>query len=75
VNIFHLTPEERKELSIDSLPGSLMEAISEMEKDELVKSVLGDHIFTKYIEAKTKEWDRYRTAVTEWEISEYLAKF
>lgn len=75
VNIFHLTPDERKELSIDSLPGSLMEAIQEMEKDDLVKSVLGEHIFTKYIEAKTKEWDRYRTAVTEWEVSEYLAKF
>jgi len=75
VNIFAMTPNQRAELSIDSLPGSLMEAIEELEKDELIKSVLGNHVLSKYIEAKRKEWDSFRIAVTEWEVDEYLKKF
>lgn len=75
MNIFNLSAQERKELKIDSLPGSLYEAIIEMQNDELVKSVLGEHIVEKYIEAKIEEWDEYRTNVTEWEINKYLAKF
>jgi glutamine synthetase len=75
VNIFHLTPEKRKELEIDSLPGNLSDALDELEKDELVKDVLGKHVLEKYLEAKRKEWDSFRVAVTEWEVLEYLAKF
>lgn len=75
VNIFNLTPSERKELGIDSLPGNLHEAVEAMMNDEFVKTVLGDHVFEKYSEAKIQEWDEYRTTVTEWEIDKYLAKF
>ncbi|MHB1452892.1 MAG: type I glutamate--ammonia ligase [Saccharofermentanales bacterium] len=75
VNIFELTPSERKEMGVGSLPGSLIESIETMEKSEFVKSVLGDHVFEKYIEAKKEEWDSYRTTVTEWEINRYLAKY
>lgn len=75
VNIFHLTAQERVDLGIDSLPGSLLEAIGEMGKDELVKSTLGAHVYEKYTEAKIKEWDEFRTTVTEWEIDKYLLKY
>jgi glutamine synthetase len=37
-----------------------------------MKSVLGDHISKKYIEAKRVEWEEYRTQVTQWEIDQYL---
>lgn len=71
-NIFAMTLEQRNEHSIESLPGSLGEAIEELKKDELIMSVLGEHVSEKYIDAKMKEWDSYRTSVSEWEIDSYL---
>lgn len=74
-NIFEMNELERKEAGIDSLPGSLKDAIDELSKSELVKEVLGVHIFDKYIEAKKNEWDSYRTKVSQWEVDEYLNKY
>jgi glutamine synthetase len=74
-NIFTMTEEERNSLGIESLPGSLPEALEEMEKDPLMKEVLGDHIYHKYMTAKKEECHRYRSQVTEWEIQEYLNRF
>ncbi|MFV0466073.1 MAG: type I glutamate--ammonia ligase [Lachnospiraceae bacterium] len=59
---------------IAPMPGDLGEAIAAFEKDELIKSVLGDSICDKYVEAKKKEWETYKSKVTEWEINEYLYK-
>lgn len=74
-NIFEMGEEQRLAEGIESLPGSLKEAIDEMEKNEMVRQVLGDHIFTKYIEAKKKEWDQYRTKISQWELDQYLARY
>lgn len=74
-NIYQMTAAERKELGINNLPGSLMEAIEELTADEVIRDALGPHIFDKYVEAKTIEWDRYRVRVHQWEIEEYLTKF
>ena len=51
---------------------SLYEALREMEKSELMRETLGDHIFNKLIANKKIEWDRYRTHVSEFEIRNYL---
>ena len=75
VNIYALSETDRKELNIDSLPGTLAEAIEEMEKDTLVHKVLGPHITQKYLDAKRSEWDDYRTHVTQWERDAYLRKY
>ncbi len=73
-NIFEMTQEERSFYNIEALPATLIEAVEEMEKDPFIREVLGDHIFDKYVEAKKKEWDAYRTQVTQWELDEYLYK-
>ena len=57
------------------MPGTLLEAVHEMEKDDFMKEALGGHVFEKYIAAKKEEWDRYRFQVTDWEINEYLNKY
>lgn len=72
-NLFDLTYDERKRLGITSLPGSLGEAISAAEDSEFLLKALGEHVFTRLIDLKRSEWDRYRTQVTSWEIDEYLA--
>lgn len=73
-NIFHMTDEERKKAGIQSLPGTLLEAIEALEQDEFIKNVLGEHIAANYIKAKKAEWLSYRSQVTEWEINQYLIR-
>lgn len=70
-----MTPEELAAENIESLPMNLYEAIKELQKDEVVKSALGDHIYNRFVEAKLIEWDRYRVQVHPWELEEYLEKF
>lgn len=74
-NIFEMTDEERAAYGIVTLPENLYEAVQCMKNDKFVCDVLGDHIVEKYTEAKLKEWEDYRTRVSQWEIDEYLAKF
>ena len=71
-DIFEMTPEQRRELGIGSLPGSLDEAICVAEGSELLRETLGDHIFGKLIANKKIEWDRYRTHVSRYELENYL---
>jgi len=71
-DIFEMSEKERKQHGIDSLPGSLQEAVQAMEKSELVKETLGDHIFQKFIENKNIEWDQYRLHVSQFELEKYL---
>ncbi len=71
-DIFHMSQEEREARGIQSLPGSLYEAVLECEKSDLVRRTLGDHIFTKFIENKKIEWDTYRIQVNVYEIDRYL---
>ena len=74
-NIYAMTPEERRALSIDSLPASLYEALEELSKDEVIRDALGDHIYSRFVEAKLKEWDSYRITVHKWELDEYLERY
>lgn len=72
LNLYHLSETERKTKGIETLPDNLGHAISITEKSELVKKVLGNHIFPRFIELKKKEWDNYRIQVTQQEIEQYL---
>jgi glutamine synthetase len=72
-NLYHLTPEQRRERGIVSLPETLGEAIDALSESELARKALGPHIFDRYIELKRKEWDEYRVQLTGWELDRYLA--
>ncbi|MBI5196698.1 MAG: type I glutamate--ammonia ligase [Nitrospirae bacterium] len=71
-DIYHLTEEEKHQLGIKSLPGSLIEAIEIAEKSEVVRKALGEHIFNNFIESKKIEWDDYRIKIHPYEIERYL---
>lgn len=70
-DLYHLDDKAMAQLT--AMPGSLGEAITELRKDPLVQSVLGEHLFNQYVEAKTQEWDEYRLNVSNWELERYLA--
>jgi glutamine synthetase len=71
-DIFEMDEKARDEAGITSLPGSLYEALGVVSGSELVKETLGEHIFSKFIENKKVEWDRFRTHVSQYEIDRYL---
>ncbi len=71
-NIFAMTEDERKAHGIDSLPGNLKEAIACMKEDALMRETLDEHVYKRYIAGKEREWDEYRTRVTDWELQKYM---
>lgn len=73
-NLFDLTNEEINSRNITCLPETLHEAIEEFRKSDILKEVLGEHLFPKYIEAKEKEWKEYHTTVSEFELKKYLGR-
>lgn len=73
-DIFDMNPAERSAHGIADLPGNLYAAILETEQSDLVRQVLGDHVFNKFIENKKIEWDMYRTHVSAFEIDRYLPR-
>lgn len=75
VDIFHMTLEEKDAAGIASLPGNLKEALEAFKENPISREALGEHIFNKYIEGKEKEWDAYRTAVTDWEVKTYMKNY
>jgi glutamine synthetase len=60
---------------IRELPGTLGEALDELEADSVIRDALGDHVFRHYVAAKRAEWDEYRTQVSDWEVDRYLDQF
>jgi glutamine synthetase len=71
-NIYKMSHRERRHLRIDELPGNLSEALDELEKNDLMRETLGEHIFDHFVAAKREEWDSYIRHVSPWEIDRYL---
>ena len=74
-NIYEMNLADRKLNNIESLPENLYEAISELNRDEVIQQALGQHIHSRFCYAKIKEWENYSSRVYQWEIDEYLEKF
>ncbi|MGC8721191.1 MAG: glutamine synthetase family protein [Caldisericaceae bacterium] len=72
INIFELSEKEKAKFGIRTLPGTLKDAVNALKKDKVILEALGDDVAKTYIEAKEKEWEDYRTSVTDWEIKNLL---
>lgn len=55
------------------LPRSMYEALAEAEGSEFLMNLLGERLFKSYLSLKIKEWETFRTTVTNLEHSAYLA--
>lgn len=71
-NVYLFDEEHLKANKIELLPSSLYEALQEMQKDELSLEVFGQHLFERYLDIKTREWEEFRVQVTPWELEKYL---
>lgn len=73
-NLYALSQAELSALGAGCLPASLEEALSAMEADAVVMNALGPY-GKRYLEEKRREWEDYRTQVSQWELDRYLTAY
>lgn len=71
-NLFALSEDEIRKRHIIHTPETLLEAVREFKGSSLLKETLGDHLFSRYVDAKEKEWEEYHLCVSEFELRKYL---
>ncbi len=69
-NLFAASDEKQ-----DVLPANLGDGIRALQQSESIKVILGEHVFNKFIEAKTREWQNYIQQVHTWELDTYLNRY
>jgi len=82
-NVYEMNEGERSKARIETLPGSLGEALEELKKDRVVKEALGG-AYKNFIAYKEREWSEYvaylegrelpleTKKVTKWELERYF---
>ena len=71
-NVLELDETERSRRGIAQLPGSLGEAIALAEESKLLRRALGGHVYDSFLKNKKIEYDRFRKALTDYELKTYL---
>lgn len=74
-NIWEMSFRERRRLRVDDLPQDLNEACDELDKSDVLREALGEHITEQFLAAKRSEWREYNQQVSAWELERYLARY
>jgi len=74
-NLYEWSLAQLAEEGIRVLPQNLLEAIGELEKDEIVRGALGPDLSQEFIDLKRMEWTEYARHVSDWETHRYLEFF
>ncbi len=69
--------EQRPSAEADAkrLPGNLGEALKALAGDEVVAQALGGSVYSRYLAAKTAEWNSFQSEVHQWELDRYLTQY
>ncbi len=70
-DLYKFDEEKLVTRKIDTLPSSLYEAIIELKNNKLMREVLGEHLYKRYLNIKTREWNEFKSQVTPWEVEKY----
>ena len=73
-NVYHFSTKDLEKSGIDSLPGSLRQALDEFKNSEFMKEVFGEEPWKNFYYAKLEEFDAYRIHVSQWERDRYIVK-
>lgn len=74
-NIYVMDEDQRKKAGIESLPATLFDALTELQKNKVICDVLGEHALHHFVQAKEIEWDMFRTQVHSWEREQYMSLY
>jgi glutamine synthetase len=72
MDLYKLDDIEREQLDIRALPHDLYEAIQAARQSELLAETLGEDMKAKLIETKLSEYMRYRLAISQMELGDYM---
>lgn len=72
IDLYRLTPLQRAEMGISSLPHDLFESVHVAEGSEFLKGALGEEVHRKLIETKLLEADRFRIYVSPLDLQEHM---
>lgn len=71
-DVYEFTEQQLEDMGVEPLPRALIDALCELENDEVVKNSLGQYALSKFLKAKKTEWNEYRTNVSKWEWERYF---
>lgn len=71
-DLLELPEREVAARGIEPLPRNLDEALDCFEGSTFMKDVLGEHIYSFYLQKKREEWAEYNADVSKWELDHYL---
>jgi glutamine synthetase len=78
-NLYAIPYDELRKRGLETLPPNLLDAVEELERDDVIRESLGrgrdEDYLDYYARVKRDEWSRYHEQVTPWEVSEYLLRF
>jgi len=72
IDLYGLTPVEREEMGISSLPHDLFEAVRIAEQSEFLRETLGEDVHKKLVETKLVEADKFRLYVSPLDLEEHM---
>ena len=71
-DLFQIDPRSHQ---VAALPPDLGTALEELQRDQVICDALGPYILERLLEARTREWQDYGAAVSQWELERYLAVY
>jgi glutamine synthetase len=78
-NLYEHSYAELTARGLSALPANLLDAVAELERDQVLREALGrgrnEDYVDYYARVKRDEWFRYHEQVTPWELDEYLTRF
>lgn len=74
-DLYHLDQAALSARSLQTLPGSLGEALTCLSEDAVVAEALGSHVYERFLESRRQEWDESRLHVSSWETERYFTTF
>jgi glutamine synthetase len=79
LNLHELDAGSLAQLGVELLPGNLLDATRELERDDVLRDALGscgrEDYVDYFVDVKRSEWQQAHDQVTEWELKRYLQLF
>jgi glutamine synthetase len=78
-NLYEMHPDERTAAGIELLPANLLDAVRELEKNDVLRAAFGKTRDGDYVDyfakVKRREWQAAHEQITQWELDRYLQLF
>jgi glutamine synthetase len=79
LNLHELSDDERNDLGVELLPGNLLDATRELERDDVLRDALGhtgrEDYVDYFVKVKQAEFKAAHEQITKWELDRYLQLF